>query len=239
MKKYRSKTSLTSWRQANPMAFRITPAALALLLALFANPAYAVNQLPYYNGPEFTPHWLETQNQTPDGFHSIPDFSLSNQLGETVTEETIADKVYVASFFFSTCPGICPAIRSKLAKVQHAFLNNDRVLLLSHSIRPSTDTPEVLREYANEHGVINGKWHLLTGPRQNIYNLAKSAYFANEDLGDLQDLADFLHTENLLLIDKNRRIRGIYNGLSQSSVDHLIGDINALLANDNNQPATP
>lgn len=217
------------------MTRRLTAVALALLISLFTSPVYAVDKLPYYNGPDFTPHWLATQDQIPEGFHSIPNFSFSNQLGQTVTQETIADKVYVASFFFSTCPGICPAIRSKLIKVQDAFQNNDRVLLLSHSIRPSTDTPEVLHKYANKHGVINGKWHLLTGPRQAIYKQAKSAYFANEDLGDIQDLEDFLHTENLLLIDKNRRIRGIYNGLSQSSVNHLISDINTLLSADNNE----
>lgn len=203
---------------------------LFALMLLLCNPAFAANELPYYDGPEFTPHWLDSQGLVPDGFHRIPEFSLSNQNGQAVSRETIKDKVYVASFFFSTCPGICPAIRSKLAKVQDAFRDNNNVMILSHSIRPTTDTPEVLQRYAKKNGVVSGKWHLLTGTQQDIYQLAREAYFANEDLGNIKDLNDFLHTENLLLIDSNQHIRGIYNGLSQSSVNNLISDIATLEA---------
>lgn len=200
-------------------------------LAMFAS-AYASDELPYYNSAEFTPHWLAADSDALVDFHRIPAFSFTNQDGDKVSEKEVQQKVYVASFFFSTCPGICPTLQSKLSSVQEAYLDNEEVVILSHSIRPSTDTPEILQDYAKRNGVIGGKWHLLTGPQANIYELARSAYFANEDLGSIQDLADFLHTENLLLIDKDRHIRGVYNGLSSSSVGHLLEDIDRLLFED-------
>ncbi|MEM7610950.1 MAG: SCO family protein [Pseudomonadota bacterium] len=206
-----------------------TAAVLLGLLLMSSTSLLADENLPYYDSAEFTPHWIEAGSDALTDFHRIPSFEFTNQHDQVITQQDTDQKVYVASFFFSTCPGICPKLRSKLKSVQDAFLDNDSVLILSHSIRPGTDTPEVLQHYAETHGVVAGKWHLLTGDQQSIYELARTAYFANEDLGTLQDQADFLHTENLLLIDQNRRIRGIYNGLSGASVGHLISDIQRLL----------
>ena len=115
--------------------------------------------------------------------------------------------------------------------MQAQFLEDDTVRILSHSIRPTSDTVDVLKAYAADNDVVSGKWHLLTGDKDVIYALATDAYFANEDLGEVRSASDFLHTENLLLIDADRRIRGVYNGLSVSSVNHLIADIETLLAN--------
>ncbi len=192
----------------------------------------AENDLPYYDTPEFTPRWLGETEELAE-FHRIPDFSFTNQEGKQVTQDDVAGRVYVASFFFSTCPGICPAIRTKLAAVQEHFIDDDAVLILAHSIRPSADTVEILQAYATANDVQTDKWHLLTGRMEDIYRLAKDAYFADENLGEIRGADDFLHTENLLLIDKNRYIRGIYNGLSTSSVDHLIADIETLLSGEN------
>lgn len=186
--------------------------------------------LPYYNSAEFTPHWLSQDDPTLAEFHKIGSFELANQFGETVSSADVAGRIYVASFFFSTCPGICPAIRSKLSQVQAHFANDSELLILSHSIRPEIDTPEILRAYAESNNVVGERWHLLTGERQALYHLARNSYFANEDLGEVQSNDDFLHTESLLLIDRNGRIRGVYNGLSTSSVGHLIADIEQLLA---------
>lgn len=122
-------------------------------------------------------------------------------------------------------------IRSKLSKVQNKFLDDDMVSIVSHSIRPTTDTASTLQDYAKKNGIISNKWHLLTGEKDTIYTLARTAYFANEDLGDIQNTNDFLHTENVLLIDENRHIRGIYNGLNTTSINHLIDDI-AVLKNE-------
>ncbi|MEM1262881.1 MAG: SCO family protein [Pseudomonadota bacterium] len=199
--------------------------AAALATTVFAD------ELPYYNSADFTPHWFASAADVPTDFHEIPAFQFANQFGATVTDQDVAGKVYVASFFFSTCPGICPAIRSKLSRVQERFAGDDGVRILAHSIRPETDSVAVLQAYADDNAIDGRFWHLLTGDRNTLHALARSAYFANEDLGEEQSEKDFLHTENLLLIDANRRIRGVYNGLSRSSVEHLINDIVVLRRN--------
>lgn len=206
-------------------------AVIVFTAALSSALAESENTLPYYDSMEFTPKWIEAGSAELDGFHAIPDFEFIDQDGETVSHESMQDKIFVANFFFTSCPGICIRMRSKLSMVQEAYLDDSEVAILSHSIRPSSDTVEVLKEYAIRNNVQSNKWHLLTGNKELTYSLAKSAYFANEDLGELKeakDLLDFLHSENLLLIDKNRRIRGIYNGLSASSVNYLIEDIKLL-----------
>lgn len=190
----------------------------------------AADILPYYDSEEFTPRWLEANSPKLEDFHRIPSFSFTNQDGEKITDRSFENKIYVAGFFFSTCPGICPTIRSKLSKVQDQFIDDPNVRILQHSIRPTTDTVEVLKKYADEHGIESGKWHLVTGDRDVIYDLAKNDYFASEDLGNIQNTDDFLHTENLLLIDQNRHIRGIYNGLNNASVSYLLADVEALKA---------
>lgn len=202
----------------------------SVLFLLASSVAHASDRLPYYNSAEFTPHWLESNSAKLEGFHRIPSFSFIDQDGLKISEQTFKNKIYVAGFFFSTCPGICPSIRTKLNKVQEKYLNNTDVKILQHSIRPNTDTVETLKKYANTNGIVSGKWHLATGDRETIYSLAKSAYFASEDLGNIQKTDDFLHTESLLLIDQNRHIRGIYNGLNSASVTYLISDIETLKA---------
>jgi protein SCO1/2 len=199
-----------------------------VLFLLVNSVAQASESLPYYNSAEFTPHWLEGNRATLKDFHRIPPFSFTDQDGGEVSEKTFENKIYVAGFFFSTCPGICPSIRTKLNKVQEKYLDDADVKILQHSIRPSTDTVSTLKKYAHDNGLISGKWYLATGDRDTIYSLAKSAYFASEDLGNIQKTDDFLHTESLLLIDQNQHIRGIYNGLNSASVTYLISDIENL-----------
>ncbi|MFT5923123.1 MAG: protein SCO1/2 [Paraglaciecola sp.] len=202
----------------------------SVLFLLVSSFVHASDRLPYYNSAEFTPHWLESNSVKLKSFHRIPSFSFMDQDGLEISEKTFKNKIYVAGFFFSTCPGICPSIRTKLNKVQEKYLNNTDVKILQHSIRPNTDTVDTLKKYANTNGIVSGKWHLATGDRKTIYSLAKSAYFASEDLGNIQKTDDFLHTESLLLIDQNRHIRGIYNGLNSASVTYLISDIETLKA---------
>ncbi len=202
-------------------------ACLAFVTGTAASPS-AQTQLPYYDSADFTPRWLTPDSPKLTDFHRIPDFRFTNQDGREISSEDVAGRIYVASFFFSTCPGICPKIRSKLSQVQTRFIDDDDVTILSHSIRPTTDTPAILQAFASANGIQSHKWHLLTGDKDAIYSLAKEAYFANEDLGETRNSNDFLHTENLLLIDSDRRIRGVYNGLSASSVSHLMADIELL-----------
>ncbi|MEL7311698.1 MAG: SCO family protein [Pseudomonadota bacterium] len=190
----------------------------------------ASDELPYYDSADFTPVWLDADDSRLESMHSIAPFSLTDQHGDTVSDETTQGRLYVVSFFFSSCPGICPTLKSQLSRVQDRFRGDERLLILSHSIRPSNDTPEVLRAYATRNSIDSPNWHLLTGPRDVIYRLAKTSYFADEDLGEASSLERFLHTENLLLIDTQRRIRGVYNGLSDASVRYLIDDIELLLS---------
>lgn len=191
-----------------------------------------VERLPYYSEASFTPQWLSPQDPVLTDFHQIPAFSLLNQEGDTITEESITGKIYVADFFFSTCPGICPKMTKNMTMVQEAFLEDEEIMLLSHSVMPSWDSVPVLKAYAEEHGVNSQKWHLLTGDMEEIYNLGRAEYFVEEDLGFEKSSDDFLHTENFVLIDKQRHIRGIYNGLNKNSVQQLIADIRTLKQED-------
>jgi protein SCO1/2 len=187
-----------------------------------------VEALPYYQEATFTPFWLGENEVLSDTFHQISPFQLVNQDGNTITEKTFENKIYVTDFFFTICPGICPKMMKNMAVLQDEFKQDEEILLLSHSVTPTMDTVEVLKEYANNKGVISDKWHLVTGDRTQIYKLGRKDYFIEEDLGLEKEADEFLHTENFVLIDKNRHIRGIYNGLNKSSVQQLIADIQTL-----------
>lgn len=187
-----------------------------------------VESLPFYNDPAFTPRWINPESEELRSFHKIPDFKLVNQQGDTITNEVFDNKIYVTDFFFTSCPGICPKMTTNMAKVQEEFKDDDSVFLLSHSVTPKYDQVPMLRAYADSKGVIDSKWHLVTGDREHIYDLGRNFYFVEEDLGREKAPEDFLHTENFILVDKNRHIRGIYNGIHNASVRQLIADIKAL-----------
>ena len=187
-----------------------------------------VEKLPYYISADFTPQWIAPNSSELRSFHKIPEFSLTNQDGNIVTEKTFENKIYVTDFFFTFCTGICPKMTDNMGVLQEEFKEDASVLLLSHSVTPDHDTPEILQEYADAKGVIPDKWHLVTGDRQEIYDLGRMAYFVEEDLGLEKETNDFLHTENFVLIDKNKHIRGIYNGLNKTAIAQLITDIKTL-----------
>lgn len=190
----------------------------------------SVTLLPFYREASFSPHWINPKNlDSLASFHSIPDFSLVNQYGDTISQKQLKGKVYVADFFFTTCPGICPRMTKNMLLLQEKFKGNEDVALLSHSVMPSVDTVEQLLRYAEQKGITWKNWHLLTGDKKLIYSLGRKAYFVEEDLGNQRSDEDFLHTENFVLVDKNRHIRGIYNGLNKTSIRYLILDIVSLL----------
>ncbi|MBQ0788835.1 MAG: SCO family protein [Oceanihabitans sp.] len=187
-----------------------------------------VDYLPYYNEESFTPKWITPNTAEEKAFHKIPDFSLTNQLGETITQNTFENKIYITDFFFTSCPGICKKMTNNMSKIQEEFKDDKEVLLLSHSVMPSTDSVSVLKTYAKTYAIIDDKWHLVTGDKNEIYTLGRDHYFVENDLGETKSIDDFLHTENFLLIDKNKHIRGIYNGLNRASINQLITDIKSL-----------
>lgn len=187
-----------------------------------------VATLPFYKEATFTPHWFETDSDSLTNFHQIPTFELTNQNGQTITEKTFANKIYITDFFFTACPGICPKMTKNMGVLQKEFLEDTDVLLLSHSVTPEFDSVSVLKNYATDKEVLDDKWHLVTGDRDHIYDLGRNAYFVEEDLGSEKDPDDFLHTENFVLVDRNRHIRGIYNGLNKASLNQLIADVTTL-----------
>nr|WP_299073315.1 SCO family protein [uncultured Allomuricauda sp.] len=192
-----------------------------------------VENLPYYDNESFTPKWIKPGSDEQKNFHKIPDFEFINQLGDTITKKTFDNKIYITDFFFTSCPGICPKMTSNMIKIQEEFRNDSEILLLSHSVTPSIDSVSVLKEYADGYGILDNKWHLVTGNKTEIYNLGRNHYFVENDLGEPKGIDDFLHTENFLLIDKNSHIRGIYNGLNRASMTQLIIDIKALKKEEN------
>lgn len=199
---------------------------LVLILNSCGDKHVKEDQLPYYSSAEFTSQWLARTDA--DTVHQIPDFSFTNQYGQMITRQTFDKKITVVDFFFTTCPGICKKLTSSLSRVQDEFKNDDRVLLLSHSVTPEKDSVPVLKRYAEEHNAIKDKWHFVTGDKNFIYRIARTAYFADEDMGWKQDSSVFLHTENILLIDGDHHIRGVYKGTVDLQVNDLIADIKKL-----------
>lgn len=187
-----------------------------------------VEHLPYYNEATFTPKWIKPNSEDLIGFHKIPSFNLINQNGETITEKDVDQKIYVADFFFAACPGICPKMTKNMGVLQETFLDDSEVLLISHSVTPRYDSVSVLKNYAIAKDVIDNKWHLLTGDQEHIYDLGRNHYFVEEDLGLEKAQDDFLHSENFILVDKKRHIRGIYNGLNTTAIQQIIFDIQTL-----------
>lgn len=201
---------------------------LVLALALFAfscKDTEKIRKLPYYNSSAFTPIW-----ETPEdaSFHKIRSFQLLDQEGKTFSEKNLDDKITVVDFFFTSCPGICPKMADSMTKLQSEFENNDDIQLVSHTVTPDMDSVATLAAYTKRKNVHYKKWKLLTGNKEEIYNLGRKFYFVEEDLGENKDSSIFLHTENFVLIDKNRIIRGIYNSLDPTSMASLSEDIKVL-----------
>ena len=205
---------------------RITSVILSVIIGLFL---FACGQKKAEEKKLLLPVY-GTKTVFPDGdtvYHTIKNFSLLNQYKEMISQQTTQNKIYVADFFFATCQSICPVMTSQLARVQQAEKDNADFLILSHTVNPMHDTAEVLMEYAGKYGAIKNKWHFLTGDKKAIYNLAKESYIVNalEDDGTAEG---FIHSEAVLLIDKQRRIRGIYDGTDSLQMNKLISDISIL-----------
>ena len=196
-------------------------------ILMFYNVLKPEEKLPIYQPNMVSFQLVDSTVQHVKRFHKIKDFSLVNQNGEKVTNEDYRDKIYIADFFFTTCQGICPIMKENMIILQDKYKDDDQVYLLSHTVTPEIDTKEVLKKYSLEKGVIDSKWNLVTGDKKQIYNLARKSYLVAEDIEE-SELFEMIHTENFVLVDPERRIRGFYDGTDQESMNALIYDIKVL-----------
>jgi protein SCO1/2 len=180
--------------------------------------------LPVYNPADVNPRLVDEKIKHITKDHKIAPFILTNQNGETVTEKNYENKIYVADFFFARCQTICPVMAVNMGELQAYFLEDPEVKFLSHSVTPEIDSVPVLRDYADKKGAVDGKWDLTTGDKKHIYELARKSYFAVLDEGDGGD-QDFIHTEQFILIDKKKQIRGFYDGTDKKEMQRIIKDI--------------
>ncbi len=185
--------------------------------------------LPFYNTADFTAEWISDSDPAYERIHTIDTFSMHNQLGRIITQDSLRGSIYVANFFFTTCPSICPRMVSNLQLLQDSFAQNKQIKLVSFTVMPWVDSVERLKEYGDNHHINPQKWHLLTGNKERIYALGRQSYFAEKRAGLKKDSSDFLHTESMLLIDKKGRIRGVYNATEKTDMERSINDIRTLL----------
>ena len=197
------------------------------ILAVFYNIIQFRTSLPVLGPADFNADLVETSSEQSNLPHQVSDFNLINQNGEVVTQSDYENKIYVADFFFTRCPSICPIMVNSMEKLQTAFLYDDDVMFLSISVTPEMDSVPILKDYALRNGVVDSKWNVTTGDKQHIYDLARKSYFAAVDYGD-GGLQDFIHTPNFTLVDKQRQIRGVYNGTDSEDLLRLMDDIKKL-----------
>jgi protein SCO1/2 len=199
----------------------------AITIYLFYNALKPEKSLPIFNPADVNPELVDSTVQYKSKYHTIADFSFINQNGKTVTQKNYEGKIYVADFFFTTCGSICPKMTTNLVEVQNAFLNNPKVLILSHSVLPDVDDVAKLKAYALKNGVNDKKWNLVTGDKAAIYRMARKSYLAVKQ-GKPDELYDMVHTENFVLVDDKKRVRGFYDGTKKEEIQRLIADINWL-----------
>ena len=182
--------------------------------------------LPIYQPAQVNSKLVDSSIAHKIKYHTISDFSLINQNGDTITQDFYNNKIYVAAFFFTTCQSICPVMTKNMKEIQDQLINDQEVLLLSHTVTPEIDSVEQLKKYALYNKIVDEKWNLVTGDKKQIYTLARKSYLAVEDdpLGNY----DMIHTENFMLIDKKKQIRGFYDGTQKSEITRLLGDIEIL-----------
>lgn len=198
-----------------------------IIVSIFYSILKVENPLPIYQPAMVNYEMVDSTIQHQINYHKIADFSLINQNGVTITQNDYKGKIYVADFFFTTCQTICPIMTNHMVQIQKELINDNEVMLLSHSVTPEIDDIKQLKQYALEKGVNDKKWNLVTGEKKQIYELARKSYMAVKDNGDGGPF-DMIHTENFMLIDKKQQIRGYYDGTNPEEITRLINDIKRL-----------
>ena len=200
-----------------------------IIISLFYNILSPEKILPIYQPAQVNYELVDSTIQHQKKYHHIADFSLINQNGDTITQEFYKDKIYVADFFFTTCQTICPIMTDHMYDIQKQTISDPEVLLLSHSVTPEVDSVAQLKKYAKKKLVNSSKWNLVTGNKKQIYELARKSYLAVKNAGNGGPF-DMIHTENFMLVDKKRQIRGFYDGTDSEEIERLLEDIKVLKA---------
>ena len=218
------------WEQKIALIHRIVYFWISLCIGiLFTSCSEPQERLPYFNSADFTPIFLTSNEEVEEQItHKLAPFHFLNQEGEVVSNEDIEGKIHVANFMFTSCGSICPKMTNHMKVVSDSYHLDEEVVLLSFSVMPWKDDVDVLHEYVSNKEITDKNWHFLTGDKSEIYEIARTSYFAEEDIGFTKDSADFLHTEHFILVDQNQRIRGIYNGTLKLDMRQLIDDIQLL-----------
>ena len=183
-------------------------------------------KLPIYSPNMVSTELVDESIQFVKKYHRIADFKLINQNGDSITNDFYKNKIYVADFFFTTCPTICPIMTENMSYIQEQTKNKD-IQLVSFSVTPEIDSVQQLKKYAIEKGVDDKKWNLLTGDKKHIYELARKSFLVAKNDGD-GGKYDMIHTENFVLVDKEKRIRGFYDGTDEAEMELLLADIQIL-----------
>jgi len=195
-----------------------------IALTVFYNLLSVDKRLPIYSPSDVNPKLVDATVKHIQSNHKIANFSLINQNGDTITNKNYEGKIYIADFFFTRCKTICIAMAYNMSELQEYYKEDADIMFLSHSVTPVMDSVPVLKAYADKKGVIDGKWNVTTGSKTHIYELARKSYFAVLDEGN-GDETDFIHTEQFVLVDKDRRIRGYYDGTEKEDMKKVITDI--------------
>ena len=200
----------------------------AVIVGLFYIALKTKEVLPVYQPAMVTPELVDESIQFVKKYHTIAPFSMTNQNGQTITEKDYENSIYVADFFFTTCPSICPIMTKNMYALQEKLADLPQVKLLSFSVRPQIDSVAQLKSYALKNKVDDTRWNLVTGSKKEIYTLARKSYLVVKDDGDGGSY-DMIHTENFVLVDKQKRIRGFYDGTQQEAMDAIYNDIKLLV----------
>ena len=194
------------------------------IIYLFYRQLKPQKTLPFYQPAQVNFELVDSTIKFVKKYHRIVDFSFINQNGDTITQENYKNKIYITDFFFTTCPDICIKMTDNMKFVQDKIKNDTKVLLLSHTVTPHIDTVAQLKKYALKKGVIDAKWNLVTGNKKEIYDMARKSYLVakeNKNAGRY----DLIHTENFVLVDTQKRIRGFYDGTNRNEMERLLKDI--------------
>ncbi|MCC8359647.1 SCO family protein [Salinimicrobium sediminilitoris] len=203
----------------------------AIIITIIYNILKPQERLPVFQPNMVNNELVDSTMQEVRKYHTIKDFKLYNQNGDTITQDFYKDKIYVADFFFTTCQTICPIMTDHMLQIQEKLKDDEDILLLSHTVIPNHDSVPVLRKYADEKGVNDEKWNLVTGDKKEIYELARKSYLAAKSDGD-GGAFDMIHTENFVLVDREKRIRGFYDGTDPEAIEELMQDIEILKKED-------